>query len=392
MRKSLFFAVVAIFLGCKTEPSIANIALANQAPVYTMTVSGGSASLISSGYGFDAGFDSTNSNQSSQGSDALGGGNGLDSINPIIERTIEEKWNDQKAECTLGVGNYVLEVRPLVFSSFYFVRFSHPIFNCPVTEGYVKKTEVKISSTDPVTSSPVPSEISPTLPVGGGAPSDSSLDPGVIVIKDATACEYSWEERPGTTDYTLFDSYLGRNYSKPDRGGATTLQGAKILRTGNTVETMCANGRLLKGCFARAMQKASSDSLSAAYLTWAKSRGVDPTRLRMAIAMQETHLGGLNDSCGSGSCNGIGMNQIITIVTDSGVSTNSPDRPEWTGITHNVLTNMKYGIRVLASKIRGSNPPDMRALARAYNGSATAAAYAEAVVRNYSELQNKCGL
>jgi soluble lytic murein transglycosylase-like protein len=149
---------------------------------------------------------------------------------------------------------------------------------------------------------------------------------------------------------------------------------------------------LLKGCFARAMQKAGADSLSTAFFTWAKNRGVDPTRLKMAIAMQETNLGGLSDSCAGGSCNGIGMNQVITIVTDAGESTNSSDRPEWTGITHNVLTNMKYGIRVLASKIRSNNPADIRSLARAYNGSSTAAAYAEAVVRNYSELQSKCGL
>ena len=383
MSKIIIFAAVAAFFGCKTEPTLANSN--SLSTVYSMTVSD-QVALISSGYGYDSGFKASSSKLGEDSAQSNGGAMVLDAINPIIERTVEEKWKDQKADCTLHSGTYPLESRPLVFSNFYFVKFSHPVFGCPVTEGYIRKSDVEMSSAQqPTHSTPAKQDIS-------SQPSGSMADQGVILIKNKTVCEFSWEERPGTTDYTLYDSYLGRNYSNPDRSAGSSLQGSNILRTGNTVETMCSNGKLLKGCFARAMQKAGADSLSTAYFTWAKSRGVDPTRLKMAIAMQETNLGGLDDSCAGGSCNGIGMNQIITIVTDSGESTNSSERPEWTGITHNVLTNMKYGIRVLALKIRSINPADIRSLARAYNGSATAAAYAEAVARNYNELQSKCGL
>ncbi|MEI8025136.1 MAG: hypothetical protein WCI18_02195 [Pseudomonadota bacterium] len=383
MSKIIFFAAVAAFFGCKTQPTLANSN--SLTTVYSMTISD-QAALISSGYGYDSGFKASSSKVGSEDPQSNGGAIVLDAINPIIERTVEEKWKDQKSDCTLNSGSYALESRPLVFSNFYFVKFSHPVFDCPVTEGFIRKTNVEMSSSQQNTSqNRAAQDIS-------SQPSGSNVDQGVIVIKNSTVCEFSWEERPGTTDYTLYDSYLGRNYSKPDRSAASSLQGSNILRAGNTVDTMCYNGKLLKGCFARAMQKAGADSLSTAFFTWAKNRGVDPTRLKMAIAMQETNLGGLSDSCAGGSCNGIGMNQVITIVTDSGETTNSSDRPEWTGITHNVLTNMKYGIRVLASKIRSNNPADIRSLARAYNGSSTAAAYAEAVARNYSELQSKCGL
>jgi len=383
MSKIIFFAAVAAFLGCQTHPALANTS--SLSTVYTMTVSG-ETSLITSGYGYDSGFKASSPKSGAEDTQNSGGAMVLDAINPIIERTVEEKWKDQQADCRLHAGSYSLESRPLVFSNFYFVKFLRPVFNCPVTEGYIRKDDVEMSLVNQNSSSNTSVQQTPS-PASG-----SMADQGVILIKNSTVCEFSWDERPGTTDYTLYDSYLGRNYSKPDRSAASSLQGSKILMVGNTVDTMCTNGKLLKGCFARAMQKAGSDSLSTAYFTWAKSRGVDPTRLKMAIAMQETNLGGLSDSCAGGSCNGIGMNQVITIVTDAGVSTNTSDRPEWTGITHNLLTNMKYGIRVLALKIRGSNHPDIRSLAKAYNGSSTAAAYAEAVVRNYSELQSKCGL
>ncbi len=213
---------------------------------------------------------------------------------------------------------------------------------------------------------------------------------GTIALGGETACEYSWEERPGTTDYTLWDAYLKRNYPRPDRRQADSLQGSKILKSGDTVETLCHNARILKGCFAKANARAMQDPMGAGFLYWASERKVDPVLLRMAIAMQETNLGGLKDSCSGGSCNGVGMNQVITIVTDGGYATNSGNRPEWAGVTHNILTNMKYGIRVLAMKIMEREPRDIAALARFYNGSPHAAEYARKVQRNYENLR-ACG-
>lgn len=233
----------------------------------------------------------------------------------------------------------------------------------------------------------------PEVPEPLALPEEKSLagKDGIIDLGGETVCEYSWEERPGTTDYTLWDSYLKRNYPRPDRSQGKTLQGAKTLKSGDTVETLCHNARILKGCFAKANARAAYDPMGAGFLYWASERKVDPVLLRMAIAMQETNLGGLKDSCSGASCNGVGMNQVITIVTDSGYATNSGNRPEWAGITHNTLTNMKYGIRVLAMKISEREPRDIAALARFYNGSPHAAEYARKVQRNYENLRTKCG-
>ncbi|MEI7528242.1 MAG: hypothetical protein WCK76_04800 [Elusimicrobiota bacterium] len=242
---------------------------------------------------------------------------------------------------------------------------------------------------------PVPEPVAE--PPQAGAAVDGPQTPAEEADKDQlrsgdhAICGYSWEERPGTADYTIWDAYHRRALRGADRSAGDTLQGSRMVQAGNSTAVMCGNARKLKACFDKAGARAEKDPLASGFLTWAKAKGIDPTLFRMAIAMQETNLGGLKDSCSGGSCNGVGMNQIITIVTDSGAATNSSSRPEWTGITHNILTNMKYGIRVLALKVRETNPGNLRSLARYYNGSSTADHYAGAVERNYKDLSGKCG-
>jgi len=280
-----------------------------------------------------------------------------------------------KPECFLRQGVYPLAVSPQSILGLSLVRFAKKVEGCSCNLGFVANAEVRILG-----------NLAPK--VNDGKQSGN----GIIAIGKKTACEYSWDEKPGTTDYTTWDSYLKRSYPNSDRSQGESLQGSGMLNAGNTDSVMCRNGKILKSCFEKAHSIAQQDPLSRAFIDWSGSNGINPIRLRMAIAMKETHLGGLVDSCSGSSCNGVGLNQVITIVTDGGVATNSSSRPEWPGITHNILTNMKYSTRVLALKVREANPKTLWDLAKYYNGSASSSTYASAVVKNYETLSSQCGL
>lgn len=278
-------------------------------------------------------------------------------------------------DCRLHRGTYLLSGKPQTILGMTYVTLAKQIEGCPHWSGFVYNRDVRLVKAIESNAAEVQRPTLAAIPIG-----------------KKTACEFSWEEKPGTTDYTTWDSYLKRTYSGADRSQSESLQGSKMLQAGNNISVMCANAKILKSCFEKANSLASSDRLSIPFFDWAKSRGVNPVRLRMAIAMKETHLGGLSDSCSGSSCNGVGLNQVITIVTDSGTSTNSTSRPEWPGITHNILTNMKYGMRVLALKVKSAQPQSIWELAKYYNGSSTSASYASAVVKHYESLSSQCGL
>jgi hypothetical protein len=298
----------------------------------------------------------------------------FDSISPIIEGEIEDKMRRKDSHCKVPLGKYSLDSRPLVFAEFYMVRFLQAPSGCRLREGYFRKGDVRVGNKND-------REFMEALENKAGGAG------GIIQIGS----------KPGTTDYTVFDSYTNKNYPSPDRNQAETLQGVQdprspgILRAGNSIDVMCHNGKILKSCFARGLERVAKDPIGRIFTDWATKYGIDPVRLRMAIAMKETNLGGLRDNC-SNICNGIGMNQVITIVTDSDQETNSPNRPEWSGITHNILTNMKYGARVLAKKIQYSQPTNIRALASAYNGSNNRYQYAIDVEKYYLQLKSSCDL
>jgi hypothetical protein len=198
-----------------------------------------------------------------------------------------------------------------------------------------------------------------------------------------SVCVYSWEEKPGTTDYTTYDSYARRSYSKPDRPQNQTLIGSKSQLN----RSLCSKAKFLKSCFDKAVMSNNSASAKT-FRSWAARKAVHPALALMAKAEQETKLGSLPDSCSGGNCNGIGIGQIITAFDENGKLLASRDR-RWEGITFNILTNLNYSVRVLADKTAQAG--NLWDLAYRYNGSGFARSYADKVVGYYSSLKG-CGL
>ncbi|NBW83043.1 hypothetical protein EBR21_14940, partial [bacterium] len=178
-------------------------------------------------------------------------------------------------------------------------------------------------------------------PVGPNA-SDSAVN--AAGGSQPVVCEYSWEERPGTTDYTAYDEYSRTIYGNADRPQNQTLIGSKsqILRT------LCDRARFLKNCFDKAVMQNESES-ARTFKQWASNHGVHPALALMAKTEQETKMGSIPDSCYGRTCNGIGIGQIITAIDDRGRLLSSGDK-RWEGITFNILTNLNYSVRVLADK------------------------------------------
>lgn len=229
---------------------------------------------------------------------------------------------------------------------------------------------------------------------GGSACETNRVAKGMVRPKPAgNFCAFSWEERPGYADYTTINWYersIGRERARTfDRAQAQTLQGSGRLTT-----DLCANARVLKTCFDRSVERDRPKSLP--YLSWATARGLNPVRMKMAFSYQETFLGNLSDSCSSGSCNGVGIAQIITAYpNDNDYATElATTDSRWDGITYNVLTNLTYSSRVLSAKVLESAPRSLVELARAYNGNPDPnirLPYGTNVQRWYDEL-GACGL
>jgi hypothetical protein len=231
----------------------------------------------------------------------------------------------------------------------YKVEITDPNFTCGFKVGYVFSEHVKVS----------------------GGSNGSSF------------CQKSWEEAPGTTDYTTFDKYNNRSYHSPDRAQSKTLVGSGVQLN----RSLCEKARAIKHCFVRTVLE--SDEYSAKkFRSWAAARNVNPMLALMAKTQQETKMGSIEDSCYGGNCNGIGIGQIITAVDANGNQLSDSDK-RWEGITFNILTNLTYSVRVLALKTGQSN--DLYDLAYYYNGSPHASTYASNVLSFYKQLQG-CGL
>ncbi|MEY3902172.1 MAG: hypothetical protein RL189_1478 [Pseudomonadota bacterium] len=200
---------------------------------------------------------------------------------------------------------------------------------------------------------------------------------------DPVVCQYSWEEKPGTTDYTTYDSFARRAYASPDRPQNQTLIGSKV----QAVRSVCQRAEFLKTCFEKAVIQNPSASAKN-FREWAGKRGIHPVLALMAKTEQETKMGSIPDSCRGGSCNGIGIGQIITAFDENGRLLSNSDH-RWEGITFNVLTNLNYSVRVLSDKTSRSG--SLWDLAYRYNGSIYARMYADKVVGFYSQLKS-CGL
>jgi hypothetical protein len=226
----------------------------------------------------------------------------------------------------------------------------------------------------------------------GGTSSTPSTTPSPQASTDGF-CEFSWEERPGYADYTTINWYersIGAERARTfDRTQAKTLQGSGALNGG-----LCANAKKLLGCYQKAV--ARERSKGSAFLRWADRQGLDPIRVKMAFSYQETLLGKLTDSCSAGSCNGVGIAQIITAFPNEGdfQTTLGVSDKRWDGISYNVLTNLAYSSRVLSEKVNNSSPPNLVELARAYNGnpdSSIRIPYGTKVQQHYTDL-GTCGI
>lgn len=244
---------------------------------------------------------------------------------------------------------YKLKASPKPSENHTFVTLANKIDGCELTSGYVFSEHINI-------------------PQGSAG----------------SYCAYSWEEKPGTTDYTTRDEYSNTVYSGADRPQSATLIGSSAHKS----RTMCQKAAVLKGCFQKAVLS-SNQSAAVRFRNWAKSHNINPMLALMAKAQQETQLGSIGDNCIGRTCNGIGMGQIITAVDENGRIISDHD-PRWKGITHNILTNLTFSVRVISAKTSRAN--SLWDLAYYYNGSpAHQNQYADKVTRYYRELQ-RCGL
>jgi hypothetical protein len=227
------------------------------------------------------------------------------------------------------------------------------------SEASVPEGDKKSSSAQAQKSSAEPTSTS----LAAEQPPKSSVPPEETP-KAPTYCVYSWDERPGTADFTTIDRRLlslKQPQSYPlDRDEESSLLGNKDFHALD----VCGRARFLRGCF---HQVVHDPNLPAAqtFRAWATGR-LRPVEAYMAFVMSQTRLGLWHDDCWRGRCRGIGLARVSTAVATSGRKL-PPEDPAWRGITHNMLTNLRYGMRLIASKAAlGSS--DLYQLAYSFNG------------------------
>lgn len=274
---------------------------------------------------------------------------GIKSYFKIEPKNVSELGQDY---CNLKAGKkYTYSGAARLSGKHYYFEVTNKEFDCAFRGGYVFSEHIALS----------------------GEQGQDGSSGGV----GSSVCQYSWEERPGTTDYTTFDAYRGISI-EGDRPQRQTLIGSGVQKN----RTLCEKARALKHCFRKTILE-SDESSAVRFRAWASARGIDPVRALMAKTEQETLLGSVKDSCRSGVCNGIGLTQIITAIDENGRMLSDSDS-RWDGITFNILTNLKYSVRVVSEKTSYSG--SLYQLAYYYNGSATASDYARKVEGYYRDL------
>ncbi|NBO38168.1 hypothetical protein EBU99_06265 [bacterium] len=182
--------------------------------------------------------------------------------------------------------------------------------------------------------------------------------------KAPTYCVYSWEERPGTADFTAQNRRLNsllKSVNYPlDRPQESTLLANKDFQSLDT----CGRARFLKACFQKIVFESSAPAAQT-FRTWAQGR-VRPLEAHMAIVMKESRLGLWHDECWKGQCKGVGIARVKVARSTSGKRIARED-VVWRGITHNILTNLQFSLRMLAVKA-AAGPSDLYQLAYLYNG------------------------
>lgn len=183
-------------------------------------------------------------------------------------------------------------------------------------------------------------------------------------IKAPTYCIYSWQEQPGTADFSTQNQKLAslrRPIGYPvDRQERDALTGSREFHNMD----VCNRARFLKKCF----QKVILDSDSPAAQTfrgWAMGR-VRPVEAHMAFVMKESRLGLWPDTCWNGKCTGVGFARVREARTAAGRLFAENDTI-WRGIVHNILTNLEFSLRAIAEKTK-EGPIDLHSLAYMYAG------------------------
>lgn len=211
-------------------------------------------------------------------------------------------------------------------------------------------------------------------------PSD---EPQVELPKVPTYCIYSWDERPGTADFSTRNQRfvsLGQSTSYwIDRDESDSLLRSREFQNFD----MCSRARFLKKCFQRVILESDSPAAQT-FRAWSLGR-VRPIEAHMAFVMKESRLGLWPDQCWKGQCKGIGIAKVTRARTTSGRLL-APSDSMWNGITHNIITNLDFSLRQIAEKTT-SGPTDLYALAFLYRGkSRMQERYAMDVDRYYKEL------
>lgn len=236
---------------------------------------------------------------------------------------------------------------------------SKPPLETETAKKLVVKDETKDETKD---------EVKKKLPEGAAAQETQAKplpqQPQEETPKAPTFCVYSWDEKPGTADLTTINRKLGsllQPQSYPlDREEGSSLLGSSDFQSLD----MCGRARFLKGCFQRVIFDNNSPSAQT-FRTWALGR-VRPLEAHMAFVMSQTRLGLWHDECWRGRCNGIGLSKVTSARTVTGKRYAKED-VVWRGITHNIVTNLRFGLRQLSAKA-ALGPSDLYQLAYSFNG------------------------
>ena len=198
-----------------------------------------------------------------------------------------------------------------------------------------------------------------------------------------TFCVHSWDEVPGTADFTTVNVYL-RSLREPqlyqlDRSQDATLLGSRDFQNLD----VCGRARFLKGCFQKVVYDNHSVAAQA-FRKWALGR-LRPVEAYMAIVHQKSRLGLWRDECWRGQCKGRGLARVDAAYTVSGKKIRNED-VVWVGVTHNIITNLRFGMRQIARKLN-AGPSDLYQLGFSmYQTPGFRERFARDVTENYRKL------
>jgi hypothetical protein len=198
-----------------------------------------------------------------------------------------------------------------------------------------------------------------------------------------TFCVHSWDEVPGTADFTTVNVYMRSLQQKEsyqlDRKQDATLLGSRDFQNLD----VCGRARFLKGCFQKVIYDKNSVAAQS-FRKWSLGR-LRPVEAYMAIVYQKTRLGLWQDECWRGRCMGRGLARVDAAYSVSGRKIRNEDSV-WFGVTHNIITNLRFGMREIARKLT-SGPSDLYQLGFSmYQTPGQREKFAREITENYRQL------